>query len=419
MIVARVPIYGTKDAGRGFWRQLREDILATGLRENAIMKALYHMQVDGQVVFMLATHVDDMLWASAPGYEHIADRLLEKFSIKKVEEGTFRFCGREIRQTDDGSITVKCKDNAEKVQPITYEKRGRKDTDDATDSEISQLRSVIGSLSWVARQCRPDLSYRVSKLQSLCTRARLKDLSEANKVVRDAVTGSDIGLHYKAGEVDGDNLHSITVTDASHANEEVITKTSTEPHRSQQGRVFLLTSGNPRSDDELKVHVISYASTLIKRVCRATLQAEAYSLQGGIEEGLRIRAAIADMFDKLVLKDWERSAGQFMKHTWLTDCCSLRDHLLNPTFARCSDKRLSIDMAAMRQLIWLDDNDEPRDSLDETCSDMLRCIDTTAMIADCLTKAMKPRRLIDALRGHLDLRATPEGEQGEADGDHA
>jgi hypothetical protein len=67
-------------------------------------------------------------------------------------------------------------------------------------------------------------------------------------------------------------------------------------------------------------------------------------------------------------------------------------------------------MAVMRQLIWLDENDEPRDSLDDSCSDMLRWIDTTAMIADCLTKAMKPGRLIDALRGHLDLRATPEGE---------
>jgi hypothetical protein len=126
MIVARVPIYGTKDAGRGFWRQLREDILATGLRENAIMKALYHMQVDGKIVFMLATHVDDMLWASAPGYEHIAERLLNRFSIKKVEEGKFRFCGREITQMDDGSITIRCKDNAEKVHPINYEKRGRK-----------------------------------------------------------------------------------------------------------------------------------------------------------------------------------------------------------------------------------------------------------------------------------------------------
>jgi hypothetical protein len=72
MIVPIVPMYGTKGAGRGFWRQLREDILATGLRENTSMKALYHEQVDVKVRFMLATRIDDMLWASAPGHEYIA-----------------------------------------------------------------------------------------------------------------------------------------------------------------------------------------------------------------------------------------------------------------------------------------------------------------------------------------------------------
>ena len=32
MFVARVPIYGTCDAGRGFWKKLRHDILTTGLK---------------------------------------------------------------------------------------------------------------------------------------------------------------------------------------------------------------------------------------------------------------------------------------------------------------------------------------------------------------------------------------------------
>ena len=41
MFVARVPIYGTCDAGRGFWKKLRHDILSTGLRENAVIRALY------------------------------------------------------------------------------------------------------------------------------------------------------------------------------------------------------------------------------------------------------------------------------------------------------------------------------------------------------------------------------------------
>ena len=41
MFVARVPIYGTCDAGRGFWKKLRHDILGTGLKENVVLPALY------------------------------------------------------------------------------------------------------------------------------------------------------------------------------------------------------------------------------------------------------------------------------------------------------------------------------------------------------------------------------------------
>ena len=69
MFVARVPIYGTCDAGRGFWKKLRHDILSTGLKENAVIRALYIYPEDGEPKLMLATHVDDMLWATKSGYE--------------------------------------------------------------------------------------------------------------------------------------------------------------------------------------------------------------------------------------------------------------------------------------------------------------------------------------------------------------
>ena len=54
-------------------------------------------------------------------------------------------------------------------------------TDLATDSEIAQMRSVVGSLGWIARQCRPDLSYDVSRGQGVVTKATLKDAKEANQ----------------------------------------------------------------------------------------------------------------------------------------------------------------------------------------------------------------------------------------------
>ena len=54
--------------------------------------------------------------------------------------------------------------------------------------EISTLRSVIGSLSWIARQGRPDLSYRVSRLQTMVKGATIGTLKEANKIVDLAMT---------------------------------------------------------------------------------------------------------------------------------------------------------------------------------------------------------------------------------------
>ena len=109
---------------------------------------------------MLATHVDDMLWATKPGYEDRVQQLLDRYTIKTVELGTFRFCGREVIEHSDFSVSVKCKDT----------------------TEIAQLRSVVGSLAWVARQCRPQLSYGVNKLQSVCGTATLDDLRFANKL---------------------------------------------------------------------------------------------------------------------------------------------------------------------------------------------------------------------------------------------
>ena len=105
----------------------------------------------------MSSHLDHafLLWASDPEYEHMIQKILNTFSIRKVEENSFRFCGREIEQDADGNITVTCKSSVENVLPVNFDSKGRKGTDKATPGEIGQLRSVIGSLAWVCRQCRP------------------------------------------------------------------------------------------------------------------------------------------------------------------------------------------------------------------------------------------------------------------------
>ena len=150
---------------------------------------------------MLATHVDDMLWATKPGYEDRVQQLLDRHTIKTAESGTFRFCGWEVIRHSDFSDSVKCKDTTEKIEPVRYDPKGRKQTDLARDHEIAQLRSVVGSLAWVARQCRPQLSYGVNKLQSVCGTATLDDLRFANKLLQEAKESSDDGTVLQKADV--------------------------------------------------------------------------------------------------------------------------------------------------------------------------------------------------------------------------
>ena len=166
-IASNLPVDGSGDAGRRFYKQFRDKAIEAGLVENQIMKSLYSFSIDGEIQVIMATHVDDLLYAARPDYEHIIESLLKQFEIKETKESKFRFCGREYEQYDDFSIKVTAKDNTEKTLPINYAIGNRTLEDKASVGEVSQLRSVNGSLSWVARQCRPEKTYVCSKLQSV------------------------------------------------------------------------------------------------------------------------------------------------------------------------------------------------------------------------------------------------------------
>ena len=320
MFVARVPICGTCDAGRGFWKKLRHDILSTGLKENAVIRALYRYQEDGEPKSMLATHVDDMLSATKPGYEDRVQQHLDRYTLKTVESGTFRFCGREVIQHSDFSVSVRCKDTTEKIELVRYDPKVRKQTDLARDHEIAQLRSVVGSLAWVARQCRPQLSYGVKKLQSVCGTATLDDLSFANKLLQEAKESSDDGMFFKSALFTWNTMEMLTITDAGIGNE--------LNFRSQKRAMTFLIGSDSFVKNGMGVHLIGYSSTIIGRVCRSTLQAETYALSDGVEESMRLRAAF-DAHGVFLRTHWEYHTARFMRYVWMIDCNSLNDHLRN------------------------------------------------------------------------------------------
>ena len=100
-----------------------------------------------------------------------------------MKKNNFRFCGKEIMRHDNGDITVTCKDATECIGPVKYSANGRRTDTAANETEVAQMRSVVGSLGWIARQCRPDISYAVSNGQRAVNKATLKDLKEIANLV--------------------------------------------------------------------------------------------------------------------------------------------------------------------------------------------------------------------------------------------
>ena len=76
LILARVPIYGTADAGRKFWKRFDNVITENKFRENKIARALYVLEVDNKFKGLLITHVDDLCWCIMPEYEENINNIL-------------------------------------------------------------------------------------------------------------------------------------------------------------------------------------------------------------------------------------------------------------------------------------------------------------------------------------------------------
>ena len=80
------------------------------------------------------------------------------------------------------------------------------------------------------------------------------------------------------------------------------------------------------------------------------MQAEAYALQIAVEHGDRLRRLICELTGKIVdAKNWHQKK---MAHMYLTDCRSLSDHLLAEASRKAQDKRLGIELAALRLGDW-------------------------------------------------------------------
>ena len=147
---------------------------------------------------------------------------------------------------------------------------------------MSQLRSANGSLSWIARRCRPEKTYICGKSQHDLNIDKVKHLEVANKVLHDMKDTSNRGLLFKIGAFKFSEAIMITVSDASWANDQKVVyhawDLKTFPRKSQHGRLTLFGHPDLWDGTEGYVHVIGFKGGLLKRTCRSTMRAETHGM---------------------------------------------------------------------------------------------------------------------------------------------
>ena len=389
---------------------LRRELLQQGLCE--IEPAMYSLSIDGCLHGLATTHVDDILWCGTLEMAKVQSR----FTFGSVEElgdgasGSFRYCGRRIE--DHGKyIAISTPEILKKVKPIHVEQgRMRSPEDPATSEEQSQMRAVLGSLGWVARLCRPELSYRCSALQGRQSRPTAADLTATNKLLSAAQKTSQYGIHFMKGKINFETACLLSVTDASHAAEVHVSEIGRPMgHRSQAGRFLLLADRMPDEKERCHVHVLEWCSRALRRVCRSTLQAETLSSMDGSEAGNYVRGLMHSMVhpkasNEKRLTEWKIDAMDSRHLHWVSDCRSFIAYMGNPSQNTVTDKRLAIDLTALRQELWRKHGTELgepgiQNAVPEDGTDHLWWVSTKDMLSDGLTKQMVWHSIRDLCEG--------------------
>ena len=143
--------------------------------------------------------------------------------------------------------------------------------------------------------------------------------------------------------------------------------------------------------------IVSFSSTTIKRVCRATLQAETYALHNAQEAGDRVRALLAELYGYGTTgPDGHDASRRAIPHVMLSDCRSLVANLNTEAPSRVQDEGLQIELDAIRQSIFDGDGRRTAEVYPKG-GDRVDWVATARQVAACLTKSMKPTYMLKVL----------------------
>lgn len=285
----RKGVFGFSDAPRGWYLRLNKSLLAQGWERTSLDFACWLLRSEDRTRLdgVIMSHVDDLLLG---GNRRAAKKLKEfgeelEFGSTSEKDITYTYCGKRIRQHDDGHITITMEEYHSSLKTVTIPVHRRAHPDsDLTEMERRQLRAILGSLQWLVAQLRFDLGFQLSTLQG--EPPKISTLMEANLLVKRFKQDPDFASTFKPMELKGAGV--MVVTDARLGN---VTKaggadgTVLEKVFSQSAYYVLLADRDLLAGKEGNFSVLDARSHRLPRVCRPTYGAELLGAKEAFDVG--------------------------------------------------------------------------------------------------------------------------------------
>ena len=213
---------------------------------------------------------------------------------------------------------------------------------DLNGCEAAELKTLIGQLSWVSTQTRPDIAFDVLDLST--SKATVETALKANKTV-DKLFKFNYSIKYPVCQSLKD-ASMVIYSDASLAN-------LNDGFSSGAGFIIFISCGTFQFP-------LYWRSFKIKRVVRSTIAAETMALVEAIDNGLYFCSMLFEI------------TGQKLPIDCYVDNKSLCENIHSTKSV--DEKRLRLDIAAIREFL---DNNSIR---------AVHWVPTSRQISDCFTK---------------------------------
>ena len=320
-------LYGLKDASKHWYGRVIESLIRYGFEKSKLDPAVFvYKNSNNEIIGFVGVHVDDFIHAGTVLFnDKVIAPLMAEFKVGKNEKQSFMYTGFKITQDETGIMLDQTNYVSKNLEMQELDpSRAREKDSPLTESELTDLRRMVGGINWVVRATRPDLSFELIDLSTKFKNGKVEDLIRARKVIQHLKT-TDCKIFFPKLNIASINL--LVFTDASFAN-------VNEGQGSVGGQLIFMVDRNQRSAS------IDWQANKVRRVVRSTLAAETLSLVEGLENALYHRVLIseltgrnADSIHISAIID-NKSCYEAMHSTSLVD-----------------DKRLRLEMAELKEML--------------------------------------------------------------------